>query len=162
MEVHSPQKYLRGMSAIEVVIGVSIAALILIFASNAIAQFVSSGRTIADKTEALYLAEEGQEFMRFIRDNSWTTVSGLTDGTMYYFSTSTTIDVTTVPETIQNFKRSVVVTNVYRDLTSNDIVSSSTPGSAVDPNTRYVTVTVGWGVPTTTISLTSILANPNP
>jgi len=51
----------KGVSAIEAVVGVSIAAMVVLFTTNAIVLFVSEGLKTADRTRALFLAEEGLE-----------------------------------------------------------------------------------------------------
>jgi len=153
----------RGVTAIEVVIGVSIAALILVFTMYAIMLFVNAGRTVSEKTEAVYLAEEALELIRFVRDGAWSNISSLTNNTTYYLDiTGGAITVTNTPEVIDGFRRSFIISNVYRNAVTNDIVASTTGGSVADSSSKYVTATVSWGVSTSTISLTSILTNLNP
>lgn len=153
----------QGITAVETIIGVSLAALILAFAGQAIVQFVNTARVVSEKTKALYLAEEGHELMRFIRDESWANVGGLTNGSTYYFAVSgTSIGVTTTPQLIDGYRRTVVLQNVYRDTTTQDIVASTTGGSVADTSTKYVRVDVSWGTPTSTVSLTSMLTEIDP
>lgn len=153
----------RGFAAVETVVGVALAAMILIFATNAIALFINTGRTISEKTKALYLAEEGLELVRFVRDESWNNISALsTSGTHYLNVTPTLITTTATPEYVDGYKRSFTVQNVYRNTSTNDIVASTTAGSVADTNAKYVTVNVVWGTPTTTVSLTSILTDLTP
>ena len=58
----------RGMGLLEVVVSVSIVAVVLVFFSNTFVQFINTGKQVTEKTQALYLAEEGLELMRFVRD----------------------------------------------------------------------------------------------
>lgn len=153
----------RGFTAVEVLIGVALASVILIFAANTVALFINAGRVVSEKTKALYLAEEGLELVRFVRDESWSTLSALsTSGTHYLGVTSSSITTSTTPEYIDGFRRSFTVKNVYRNTTTNDIVASTTGGSAADTDSKYITVSVAWGTPTTTISMTSILTDLTP
>ncbi len=153
----------HGVSAVEVLIGVAIASLVLIFASNAIILFINSGRTVSEKTKALYLAEEGLEHVRFIRDNAWTNISGLSTNSTHYLNiTGTTITTSVTPENTDGFRRSFRVQNVYRNSTTDDIVASTTGGSVADTNSKYVFMTVVGGSPTTTVTLTSILSDITP
>lgn len=155
--------YNKGVSAIEILVGVSIAALILIFASDTLAQFLNISHDVSEKTQALYLAEEGLELMRYVRDNNWTSLSALTVGNTYYLNpSSTSVGVGSTPETIGDFSRSVILHNVYRTPTTYDIVASTTSGSALDADAKYVTVVVSWGSPADSVSLTSILADIHP
>ena len=92
--MYTHKKLFLGVSSIEILIGVSIAATILISASFAIVTFINTSHTISEKTQALYLAEEGIELARYIRDNDWVDISGLTTGNTYYFElTTSSIDI---------------------------------------------------------------------
>lgn len=145
----------RGISAVEMLVGISIAALILVFVTHAIMRFVNTGLDTAEKTQALYLAEGGIELVRHIRDKSWSNISTLTNGDTYYLDVSSTIvSITNTPEVIDGFTRSFVVEPVERN-SNDDIVQSGTN----DPDSKYVTVTVSWGTPTSTVELTSIIAD---
>lgn len=152
----------KGITAVEILIAVSIAAVVLVTASYSIFNFVNSAREVAEKTQALYLAEDGLELTRYVRDNAWTNISTLSLNTPYYLdATSSYVHITTSPETVGNFSRSIAFQNVYRNSTD-DIVASTTSGSVADDKSKYVTVTVTWGSPTKTVSLSGVLANLNP
>ena len=145
----------RGLTGIEVLIGVSIVALILVFTTHTIARFINVGAETSEKIQALYLAEEGIEMVRYIRDDQWSHISSLTDGTTYYLDvTPAAIATSTTKEVIGQFTRSFVLEPVERN-GANDIVVSGTP----DPTSKYVTVTVTWDTPTSSVSLTSIVAD---
>lgn len=156
-------QYTRGVTAVEILVGASIAGVILVMASYTISHFISASFALSEKTQAVYLAEEGLEMVRYIRDNQWSTIGNLTVGTPYYLiPTGTGVTIGGTSETIGAFNRSFVVDRVYRDNTSQDIVASGSSGSSSDADTRSVTVTVTWGNPTESVSLTSILTNQNP
>lgn len=153
----------RGVTAIEIAIGVSIAAAVLVFAANTIGLFVNANRTVSEKTKAIYLAEDGLELLRFVHDGSWSTISALSSNTTYYvYATSSTVGITTTPKTIDGYTRSFRISNVYRNNTSNDIVASTTGSAVADTSSKYITMTVAWGAPTSTIAVTTILVNLNP
>ena len=104
--------------------------------------YLKTALSNGEALKAVYLAEEGIENIRFLRDVSWSTnISGLT-------SLSTTID---------NFYRTVTLSEVNRDANS-DIVSS---GGTVDINTKLVVSSVSWwnGVSTTTKSISTYITN---
>jgi type II secretory pathway pseudopilin PulG len=158
----SKSSHARGVTAVEMLFGISIVGIILVFAMNAIQNYINSAKSTTEKTQALYLAEEGLELMRFVRDQDWSTFSAIPENNPRYLSIgSTTISLTTTPEIVDGFVRTITVSNVYRD-SNDDIVASTTVGSVADANTRYVTATITWGSPTTTTSLTSILADIRP
>ena len=150
----------RGMGLLEVVVSVSIVAVVLVFFSNTFVQFINTGKQVTEKTQALYLAEEGLELMRFVRDYNWADISALTGGTSYALLLNpTTIGITTTPEVSGIFKRTFVVSNVYRNASTDDIVASTTVGAVADAQAKYITMNVAWGTPTSTISLTTILTH---
>ncbi len=145
----------KGVSAVELLVGVSILAVMFIAISFTITRFVNESRDIADKTQALYLAEEGLEMVRYIRDKKWTYVADLDDGNKYYLDLSgPDVATSTTEETIGIFTRSIRVTEVERN-GNDDIVQSGTN----DPDSKYVTAIVTWGNPTSTVSLTTMLAD---
>ena len=92
-------------------------------------------------TQAGFLLEEGAEAVRILRDNAWSNISGLTAGTTYYPTfASNTWNLSTTPNTVGIFTRTVVLSNVDRDNTTQDISSVGTN----DPGTKLVTVTLSW------------------
>jgi hypothetical protein len=153
---------MRGVTVIEVAIGVSIAALVLIFSMQSLSLFINVGRTISEKTKAIYLAEDGLEIVRYLRDESWSTVSALsTSGTHYLSVTPGAFSFTSTPETVDGYTRSFKISNVYRN-SSDDIVASTTSGASPDTGSKYVELRVVGGTPVATTSISTILTNPNP
>ena len=142
-----------GFMIVEVLIAASIITVSVI-ASAAVAQkSIYVGRQAFHVTEAAFLLEEGAEAVRILRDNAWTNISGLASGTTYYLKFSGGTWTTTTLEsdgTIGIFSRKVVITNVNRDATTQDI---ATIGSD-DPGTKLVTVTVSWNEGGTMITKT--------
>ncbi len=150
----------QGVTSIEVAFGVSIAALVLIFTLHSIMQFMTAGRIASEKTKAVYLAEDGLELLRFVRDESWASISALNTSTTYYLSvTSSLVSVTTVPQTIDGYARSFRLSNVYRN-SSDDIVTSTTSGAVADTSSKYITMRVAWD--TSTSTLVTILTEIDP
>jgi Tfp pilus assembly protein PilV len=150
----------RGVTVVEAVMGITILATVLLFTSNAIGQFVAFGRTQVDRTKALFIAEEMMEATRFVRDASWTTFANLNPGTTYYIAFGTsTLSVTTTPQTIGGLVPRFSVAQVYRANVSSDIVASTSGVSkSVDQNTRLVEVNVSYGA-SQPITLYQYLAN---
>lgn len=148
----------KGLLSVEIIIGITITSLVLLFTTHALTRFVSIGSTIADKTHALYLAEGALELVRFIRDEDLATFEGFSNNTSYYLEIETlSIGVTTTPEVIDGtYTRYFVLDDVYRD-TNDDIVASTTAGASADSDARYITAFVVWNTGTST--LTTILAD---
>jgi len=152
----------RGISVIEIAIGVSIAALAVAFTAHAIARFASSGRENLNRARAALLAEEGIEVMRYLRDSSWTSLSSMTVGTPYFLNiATTTIATTTSSSLIDNtYRRTVTLYPAYRANSGEDLVAStSAVAKTIDTDTKLVTVSVSWGTPTSTVSLSTYLTN---
>lgn len=156
------QQHERGVSAVEIVIGASILALLTVAAALTLALFVRSATDAKEKTIALYLAESGMEYIRQIRSEDWSIISGLTPGDTYYFAVSTTtLAVSATPEVFDNYySRSFYLTDLYRDA-NDDITSSTTPGATIDTGAYYVTVVVDYALSTgtSTVELSAILTN---
>lgn len=143
---------------IEVVIAIAIISIMIVVVGYSVMTYVDARAQLLDNTKKLYLAEEGIELLRVLRDEDWTAIESLTVDDTYGFSVSTTTIATagTVEEIDGTFYRSFVVSAVRRD--ANDDIDFL-GGGTIDPDTRLVTVSV-FG-PTSTTSLSAILTNIN-
>ena len=123
-----------------------------ILAAMAVSQkSVYISRESIHATQAGFLLEEGAEAVKVLRDNGWSGISSLAAGTTYYPTYSSgawTLATTGTP--IGIFTRTVVIANVNRDNTTQDIASVGTN----DPGTRLATVTVSWLEGGTTVTKT--------
>ncbi len=153
----------RGFGLIEVILGVSVLA-VSFFALLSIGRNVTrlSG-DVTRSTQADFLLEEGLEAVRGMRDNSWAQNIGKFTSTTYLsFSTSTARwSTTTAPEIVGGlFYRSITMSNIYRD-TSTDDITSGDCGGVLDYNAKKITVTVSWkaSTATTTRSFSTYLTN---
>jgi hypothetical protein len=151
----------KGIGLIEVVIGAAIITGLISAVVTATNIFLVSSSSQVSKVKAAYLAEEGIEAVKSIRDYSWTSrIAPLTVGSSYYLSLSTsspyTWGVTTTPQYIDGMLRTVVLANAYRDANS-DLVASGTN----DTQSRLLTVTIAWPTRTgtTTYSLSTYITN---
>lgn len=142
----------KGVSLVEVLVGISILAAMLVVIGNSINNYVAARAALLNNTKATYLAEEGLEIIRAVRDNNWNTIDALPTNTSRYLSVSTTtFSIVTTPEVIDgNFYREFIVRPVHRNA-SDDIVASTTAGSTVDDGSRQIDMYVGGPTGTTTI-----------
>lgn len=147
-----------GVSLIEVITGVAIITIILVAIGFAVQTYVAARTTLLVNLKATYLAEEGYEIIRSLRDENWNTIDALPVNTTRYLSVSTTTRaITTTPEVIDtNFRRSFKLQSVYRN-SNDDIVASTAPGAALDSETREVEMSVSGPNGTTTFE--AILTN---
>jgi type II secretory pathway pseudopilin PulG len=148
----------KGISLIEVLVGVSIITVSLIAIGFSVTAYVDARTALLVNTKSMYLAEEGYETLRAIRDVDWNSIEGLALDTEHYFDISTsTIGVTGTPEIIDTeYRRSFILREVHRNA-SDDIVSSTTVGTTIDAGARDVTIYVQS--PVGTSSVRAILTN---
>jgi type II secretory pathway pseudopilin PulG len=133
----------KGMGLVEVLVAVFIFTIILsslILVSN---MYLSGAGDNLRLTQAAYLAEEGVEAVKTIRDNSWTNISAMATGTKYYLATTSSAWATTTTKVyIDNFfLRYFILEDAMRDNNSRDILDT---GTIVDSKTRKLTVFVSW------------------
>jgi Tfp pilus assembly protein PilV len=154
-------RYQSGISLVEVVVG---AAIITSFLLAALVAFQSglilNGRNVR-LAQATFLAEEGVEALKLMRDTSYSTkVAALSAGTTYYleFAGGTWLATTTNVYPSVGFERRFVLSAVSRDNSTKDIVTS---GGSVDASTTKAVVTVAWreGTGTTTRSISTYITN---
>lgn len=146
-----------GISLIEVLVGVSIIAVSLIAIGFSVTAYIDARAALLVNTKSVYLAEEGYEVLRALRDIDWNTIDALALDTEHYFDISTTtIGVTATPEIIDSeYRRWFVLSEVYRN-NSDDIVIGAL-GGTVDDGSREVTIYVQS--PVGTSSMQAILTN---
>ncbi len=151
----------RGMGLIEVIIGTTIITLVLSFSVAAVSHFFTIGKKTVDRVAATYLAQEGIEAVRFMRDVSWSSIATVPIDTPQYLDIApAAISITAAPEVIDGFERTVFVHDVYRANAGEDIVPSASPvGKAVDPNTKLVEVVVYAPATGVTVTLGAYLTN---
>jgi len=149
----------HGALLVEVLIGSAIIASVLVLLAGSLVRFNLLAVDNLRRTQAAFLASEGLEAVRSLRDTSWTeAVATLNPGTEYYLvwaSDHWALDIT--PTLIDNrFDRTVSVAAVSRDA-NYDIAATGT----LDPDLWLVTASVSWptGRGTTTKQLSAYLTN---
>ncbi len=135
-----------GLTLVEVLIAASIVLVFVVALTGVHSLYLRTALKSGNVIKATYLAEEGIEAVRFLRNTSWdTNIATLILDTNYgMVFNGTTWQASTTNTTIDGmFVRTVVFSAVYRD-SSQDIVIS---GGTLDPNTLKVTSTVSWDSP---------------
>ncbi len=137
----------KGSSLVEILVAVFIFTIILgslITASNL--YLVGAGENLRS-TKGAYLAEEGIEAIKTMRDTNWTNISSLTNNINYYlyFDTASSTNnmwkaTSTIYSTDPTFIRVFKINTVYRD--SNGRIVTS--GGTLDSNTKKVIISVSW------------------
>jgi prepilin-type N-terminal cleavage/methylation domain-containing protein len=144
-----------GITLVEVVVAIAIVGVMLAVVGFSVLAYLDARSKLLSNMKTMYLAEEGYEILRALRDEDWNTISGLAVDTTYYLSVSTTtLATTTAPEVIDaEYYRAFELKTAYRD---GDDDLTDTPGTS-DSETRIVKV-YAWG-PTPTTTMTAILTN---
>lgn len=134
----------RGFGLVEIVVGTTIISLSLAGMLAAFNLFVRASLANTPRIQATFLAEEGLEAARFLRDAGWLNVSALAVGTPYYPSFSGSAwTFSATPTTTLGFTRTVTFGTAYRRTSDHDLVdASSGDPKAADADARLVTVSV--------------------
>ena len=136
-----------GFMMVELLVIASVLVMLIISASAVAQKGIEVSRRSLHQMQASLLLEEGAEIVRILRDNDWANISGATALSYYYASISGgTWVISQTPNSTGIFTRRIVFSDVYRDASTQDIVSS---GGTLDTGTKLVTVSVGWTEGTT-------------
>lgn len=156
MVAFSPKN--QGVALIEIIVGVAVLAVILVTISLSITTYVDARGALLTQAKTTYLAEEGLEILRAIRDEDWNDITAEPVATTLYLDvTSATLSITNLPEVIDvDYARSLEINSLYRN-GDDDIVDSSAPGATLDSESRLIEVSVTG--PDGTVTLNSILSN---
>lgn len=134
----------RGLSLIEVLVASSILIIFFMALVGIYNTYLKISRTNIYSIKAGYLAEEGMEAIKSLRDISWNNnIAPLSVNSNLYLewsggrwvSTSTNVFID------GTFERKINISEVNRDPSNGNIV---TTGGVLDSGTRLVTVTVSW------------------
>jgi hypothetical protein len=154
------EKYSKGMSLAEVVIA---ATVITVFMAALVGLYNFHMRVIfgsARQVKATFLAEEGLEAIKYLRNLSWSTYIAQTPVDTDLFIAWHNGKWTTTTDNIYIdglFERKIVLSPVERNAQSNIVSSNGT----LDPNVKKLTVTISWsdGAATTTRSVSTYITN---
>lgn len=144
---------------VEVVIAAAIILVAVVTLLGVHNLYLKVALSSGNAAKAAYLAEEGIEAVRYLRDSSWSAnIASLSLGVPYgvVFSGGNWAT-TTTNIYVENFQRTLVFSSVSRD-SSGDIVSS---GGTLDPDTLLLVSSVSWpsSGATTTQSISTYLTN---
>jgi len=144
----------QGLGLIEVVVSVSIITASILGIVGAYSLYVKTVLSNTERLQSTFLAEEGIEAIRYLRDNNWAdTLGSWSSSNVYYLVFSGgEWEATTAPQAYIDgkFLRSFVMGDVFRD-TNDDIAVSGT----LDPGTKLITVNVEWATGNSTTTKSS-------
>ena len=156
-------KGLKGFGLIEIVIAASIISTAVISLSYVLVLSNRLSARSSDEIRANFIAEEGIEVMRFLRDKGWNSnFALLSPSTIYYISfntiTSKWATTTSNPGLLDGlFDRTIKVSSVNRDGDDNITLV----GGVLDEGSLKITSKVKWPYGTTTVEtyLSNIFVN---
>jgi len=138
----------KGFGVLEIIVALAIVGGSLYALASVFLLASASLEVSTQKLQASFLAEEGFEVLRFLRDSGWDqNIVPLGGGSEYYLSFSPLASswsiVSTSPGLIDGmFERSFRVDNASRDSSAN-IEMTYNPAND-DPETKKVTTEVTW------------------
>lgn len=157
---HSTQK--RGALLLELLIAISVLAIILSVSTQAVFVSMQSGKTSAESDVAIALASEALEASRGIAEEKWQNVYNLTKGSHYHPVSSSgnkwtlSASIEAIQLNTANYTRYITIQNVCRDTiadsrsitgitdTDGTLTTCTTSTGTFDPSTQKVTATVSW------------------
>ena len=150
----------KGSALLEVLFGISVVSIVLLSLLGAYNLYLKNAFRLTEKVQASFLAEEGVEALRVIRDNGWSgSLGSLISDTPYSFSFEGGTWKSTTTEVIvdNHFWRMFKIYSVNRD-SNEDVVTGS---GTNDPNIKKVVITVSWnsGGATSTVSISTYITN---
>jgi Tfp pilus assembly protein PilE len=130
-----------GFGMVEAVVVISIIAVFVLLSLSVNAFYAEISKRNKHYIQASFLAEEGVEALKYMRDDSWTTnIDPLIPNTDYYLIFNSGWVSTTVAQNTNEYYRSFRVYDVLRDV-SGDIVET---GGTLDPGTKFLQMKVEW------------------
>ena len=122
----------KGFSVVEVILAVF---MFIIIAATGVATVIHSfsvNRQAEEETQATLIAQEGIEGVRSIKNQSW---GNLTAGTYGLDTTGNVWSFDAGPDNVGKFLRTIVISDVQRDVGGNIVASGGTP----DPDAKKLT-----------------------
>jgi type II secretory pathway pseudopilin PulG len=149
---HKTNTTYRGSLLIEILIAISILAIVLVVSSQALFVNLRSNKSSSETDTASALAVESLEAIRSVADEKWQNIYYLSKGIPNYYVSATSTSnwvVATGTEVISlnsvNYTRVISISNVSRDQTPGSrLIESSYNAANDDPSTQLVTVDVTW------------------
>lgn len=144
---------------VELVVASAILSLFLVALSLSYVAFLRLASVNLNSVKATFLAEEGIEAVRFLKDADWQNIASLNTGLNYHLNfTGLSWQIVSNETLIDGFSRSLIFENVFRD-SNGKIVES---GGTLDQGSRKLSVSVSWlsgGATTTTRSISTYIAD---
>lgn len=126
-----------GQSLIELLVALGVAAMLLPALITGIMSTREGRVQQQQRLAATALVKEAEEAVRVVREKDWNVFA--VNGTYHPAVQANTWVLTPGPITVDDFTRSVTISDVYRD--SGGAIA---PGGSFDPSTKQVLITISW------------------
>jgi len=130
----------KGVSIVEILIAMTIIIIALASILSLATFSLKAASLTKETTKANAISQEAMEAVRSIRDSDW---AKLTPGSHGLTSAAGFWDFTGTENVINGFTRTILIENVSRDPTTDNIEITYNPANN-DPNTKKITATVSW------------------
>jgi type II secretory pathway component PulJ len=134
-----------GQSLIEIIIAISIFAMIFSSMISLSLGGFNALRQGGEQIEAEALAQEGLEAVISVRNRDWNLLNACNSSCIVSISGGRWVLSSGAEEIIGKYTRKVSFADVYRNA-SNKIVVFGTPGAILDPNSKESTSLVEWNI----------------
>ncbi len=153
----------KGSGLVEILIAIFIFTVILGSLITVSGMYISTAFDSLKSTKAAYIAQEGIEAVKIIRDTGWNYISTLSENTDYYFyfDTSSSTNNTWYATSTFSYIDSIYVRTFNLEPVYRDSSGRITDSGFLDPYTKKVTVSVSYLLKnsTTNKSLSTYIAN---
>lgn len=137
------QKKNTGFGLMEIIAASAVMVMVVLAVFDAFSVYIRTSKNNLDSVKASYLAEEGIEAVKIMRDAGWIQkISTITEGTAFRVGWNGTTWTSTSSSALIDgkFDRVIVLNNACRDGGTNSFIQCGTS----DPNARKVSVAVSW------------------
>ncbi len=154
---HSSDQF--GFTIIEIIIALAVVLTACVGLLQLASLQTKAAALAAQETRAYFLASEGIEAIRIVRDEGWANIGNLQKETLYYpvIQSGTWALSSSNPGVINGYTRSVVFHQVLRDGNGNITSSGSSDANSILAQAQVSFTPQGGG--TQTISLQTYLTN---
>lgn len=154
------RSYSKGMSMVEIIIAAAIVILVVTAASQVWQLYFTVSRNSSQKAHSAVLTEGAAEYFYFLRDRSWSQLIAPIplDSPIYLSWSGYSFATSSSPMTIDNqYSVQIVFSEIYRDTDFDIVPPVGNINAVLDPDSRYMKISVGSPDTKNTYSETTLL-----
>ena len=135
----------KGFSLLELIVTIGAIGIVVLSIAQLSQIFLRIARLTSERIEAAFLLQESAEALRFLRDDSWhDNIDTITTGTPHYLLFSSgaySMTTTEQPLIGGKFDRIIMLSDVFRDATTDDIVQTD---GVLSTSTKRIEIAISW------------------